>query len=143
MSGVKKELLTGAQLEALRLMAMGIPYKEIYSKLGVDRTTVYRWRRLPKFAEELSRLVEVATEESTEKVIRDISEIQDVVLDTLLDVAQHDASGGARVAAAKVLTEMMEKAEERAGRSDVMADQTEEIAGLLRIIHQEQVGPPN
>ncbi len=140
MSGVKKEPLTGGQREALRLMALGMPYKEIYSKLGVDRTTVYRWRRLPEFAAELSRIAEVVKAESTEKVIRDIGEIQDIVLDTLLDVAQHDVSGGARVAAARVLTEMMEKAEARSNQGNIMQDQSEEIKGLLQLIQQEQVG---
>ncbi|NOR71718.1 MAG: hypothetical protein GQ532_18860 [Methylomarinum sp.] len=47
-------------------------------------------------------------------------------------VAQNDISGSARV-----LTEMMQKAEERSSQNDVMQDQSDEIKNLLQLIHSE------
>ncbi len=133
--------LTAIQLRAARMTAMGISFNEIAAELDINRVTVYRWRQLPQFAEEVSRLVNTAREECKERVIRDISEIKDIVMNTLLDVAQYDTSGSARVAAARTLTEMVQKAEDRSDRSDVMRDQSEEIKGLLQLIQKEQLHP--
>jgi len=116
------------------MTAMGISFREIAAELDINRTTVYRWRKLPPFSEEVSRLVDAAKEESTDRVVRDISEIKDIVLSTLLDVAQYDDSGSARVSAARVLTEMVQKAEERSSSNNVMRDQSEEIKGLPQSI---------
>jgi hypothetical protein len=115
------------------MTAMSISFREISTELQINRATVYRWRQLPQFASELSRLVNTAREECKERVIRDISEIKDIVMNTLLDVAQYDTSGSARVSAARALTEMIQKAEDRSDWSDVMRDQSEEIKGLLHI----------
>ena len=125
--------LTETQLTAARMTAMGVSYGEIASKLDVNRTTVYRWRKLPEFSTEVSALVDTVKKENRERVVRDISYIKDIVLDTLLDVAQNDVSGSARVAAARVLTEMMQKAEERSSQNDVMRDQSGEIKDLLQL----------
>lgn len=132
--------LAEPQLRAARMIAMGESYNDISAQLGIDRTTIYRWRKNSDFAAEISRLIETAMEEGRNRVARDVSEINDIVLDTLLDVAQNDASGSARVSAARVLTELVDKAEERASRSDynVMQDQSEEIRGILEDIKQEQ-----
>ncbi len=132
-SGVE---LSEPQLRAARMIAMGEPYNDISSQLGIDRTTIYRWRKLPEFSAEAKRLVEPATLEGRNRVIRDVSEINDVVLTTLLDVAQNDASGSARVSAARALTDLVDKAEERAKHVDydVMRDQSGEIKALLEDI---------
>ncbi len=132
--------LTDIQLKAARMIAMGIGINHIASQLSINRTTIYRWRKLPNFSDELSHLASTAKTESAERVIRDIAEIKDVVLSTLLDVAQHDASGSARVSAARVLTELMEKTEGRTSQNDVMRDQSDEIKGLLQLIQQEHIG---
>ena len=132
--------LTELQLRAARMTAMGVSYGEIASKLDVNRTTVYRWRKLPGFSAEVSALVDTVKKENRERVVRDISDIKDIVLDALLDVAQYDVSGSARVSAARVLTEMMQKAEERSNQNDVMRDQSGEIKDLLQLIHSEQTG---
>lgn len=137
---MKDTELTEIQLKAARMTAMGISYGEIASKLDINRTTVYRWRKLPEFSAEVSALVDTVKKENRERVVRDISDIKDIVLDTLLDVAQYDVSGSARVAAARVLTEMMQKAEERSNQNDVMRDQSDEIKDLLQLIHSEQTG---
>jgi transposase-like protein len=135
--------LTEIQLRAARLMAMGEPYKDIAQELGVDRTTLYRWRRLSAFSSELSRLTEAAVEEGRSRVVRDVSEINDIILSTLVDVAENDTSGSARVSAARVLVEMVERAEERAAQvsHDVMKDQSEEIRLLLEEISAQQSTP--
>lgn len=132
--------LTEPQLRAARMIAMGEPYSDIASELGIDRTTIYRWRKLLVFSAEVKRLVEAATLEGRNRVIRDVSEINDVILGTLLDVAQNDSSGGARVSAARALTELVERAEDRAqcAEYNVMRDQSVEIRGLLEEIRTEQ-----
>ncbi len=132
--------LTEIQLKAARMTAMGISFGEIASELNINRTTIYRWRKLPPFSAEISRLVDAAKEENKDLVVRDISEIKDIVLTTLLDVAQYDDSGSARVSAARVLTEMVEKAESRSDKNNVMRDQSDEIKGLLQLIHNERSG---
>jgi len=133
--------LNEPQLRAARMIAMGDSYKDISAQLGIDRSTIYRWRSLRHFSTEVSRLVDTAMEEGRERVVRDVSEINDVILSTLLDVAQHDASGGARVSAARALTDLVDRAEERAKMAgvDVMRDQSEDIKGLLEAIREEQL----
>ena len=133
--------LTEAQLRAARLIAMGMGYKEVAGELDIDRTTLYRWRKLPVFADEVSRLMESAREETRERVVRDISEINDIVLSTLLDVAQNDSSGSARVQAARTLGEMVQRAEERArdGGNDLMRDRSGEIKASLEQIRKEKL----
>lgn len=132
--------LNEPQLRAARMIAMGDSYKDISAQLGIDRSTIYRWRNLQHFSAEVSRLVDTAMEEGRERVVRDVSEINDVILSTLLDVAQHDVSGGARVSAARALTDLVDRAEERAKTAgvDVMRDQSEDIKGLLEAIREEQ-----
>lgn len=136
--------LAEPQLRAARMIAMGESYNDISAQLDIDRTTIYRWRKLPSFAAEVSRLIETAMEEGRSRVVRDVSEINDIVLNTLLDVAQNDASGSARVTAARALSDLVEKAEERASPSEhnVMQDQSVEIRGLLEEIKQEQGTTP-
>lgn len=131
--------LTEPQLRAARMIAMGEPYNDIASQLAIDRTTIYRWRKLPEFSTEVKRLVEAATLEGRSRVVRDVSEINDVILTTLLDVAQNDASGSARVSAARALTDLVDKAEERAKHvdNDVMRDQSGEIKALLEDIRAQ------
>ena len=132
--------LTEPQLRAARMIAMGDPYNTIASELGIDRTTVYRWRKLPVFSAEVKRLVEAATLAGRNRVIRDVAEINEVILSTLLDVAQHDASGSARVSAARALTDLVTRAEERAkdDQFDVMQDQSNEIKAILEDLRAGQ-----
>lgn len=125
------------QLDAARMIAMGISFNEIAEELQVHRSTVYRWRQLPYFASEVTRLADAAQQESHERMIKDITEVKDIILGTLLDVAQNDASGSARVSAARVLNEMVTKAEDTYGVENVMQDQSEEIKGMLKLIHQQ------
>jgi transposase-like protein len=129
--------LTEVQLRATRKIAMGIGFDEIASELSINRATLYRWRKLPHFAYEVTHLVDAVKEESRERVVRDVSEINDIVLSTLLDVAQNDSSGSARVSAARALTEMVQKAGERTSDNDVMKDQSSEIKALLQLIQKD------
>lgn len=135
--------MTEPQLRAARMIAMGESYNDISSQLGIDRTTIYRWRKLSEFSTEVKRLVEAAALEGRNRVVRDVSEINDVVLTTLLDVAQNDASGSARVSAARALTDLVERAEERSKRDqfDVMQDQSGEIKAILANIRAGQALP--
>ena len=79
--------------------------------------------------------------ESRERVVRDVNDISDIVLNTLLDVAQHDTSGSARVSAARALTDLVDRAEDRAKRDtfDVMQDQSSHIKALLEDIRDKQL----
>lgn len=136
-------VLTEVQLRAARLLAMGESYKNIATQLGVDRTTIYRWRKLSTFSAELSQLTGAAMAEGRDRVVRDVTEINDIILSTLVDVAENDTSGSARVSAARVLVEMVERAEERAAQTDhdVMKDQSTEIRLLLEEIKGQQTSP--
>ena len=133
--------LSEAQLRAARLIAMGMGYKDVATELGVNRTTLYRWRRSPAFSEQVSRLMASAREGVQERVIRDVAEVKDLVLDTLIDVARNSTQDSARVAAARTLGEFMERAEERArqNQNDVMRDQSGEIRAILEHIRQEKL----
>ena len=128
--------LTEPQLRAARMVAMGEAYNDIASQLDIDRTTIYRWRKQSQFAAEVKQLADAVSQEGRKRAVRDVSEINDIVLNTLLDVAQNDASGSARVSAARALTDLVEKAEERAKHVDydVMRDQSGEIKALLEDI---------
>jgi transposase-like protein len=132
--------LTEIQLRAARLLAMGESHKNISQQLGIDRTTIYRWRKLPTFSAELSQLTEAAMAEGRNRVVRDVTEINDIILSTLVDVAENDASGSARVSAARVLVDMVERAEDRADQAthNVMKDQSGEIRLLLEEIKAQQ-----
>ena len=142
-SSTQERELTEVQLRAARLLAMGESYKNISTQLGVDRTTIYRWRKLPPFSAELSKLTGAAMAEGRDRVVRDVTEINDIILSTLVDVAENDTSGSARVSAARVLVEMVERAEERAAQTDhdVMKDQSTEIRLLLEEIKGQQTSP--
>ena len=131
--------MTEIQFQAARMIAMGIKIKDIASGLSVDRTTIYNWKKLPGFTSEVARLVELAKVETGVRVVRDIAEIKDIVLSTLIDVAQNDASGSARVSAAKVLSEMVEKAEGESSQDSVMVDQSDKIINMLEVIQKEQL----
>jgi len=89
--------------------------------------------------DEVSRLMESAREETRERVVRDVSEVQDLVLDTMIDVARNDSSGSARVSAVRALKEYMDQAEERANAAgdDLMSDKSGEINAILEHIRQE------
>jgi hypothetical protein len=132
--------LTELQLRAARLMSMGVSHKDIAQQIGIDRTTIYRWRQLPAFSAELVNLAEAAKAGGRDRVVRDVSEINDIILSTLIDVAENDASGSARVSAARVLVEMVERAEERADQAsrDIMKDHSGEIRLLLQEIKAQQ-----
>ena len=71
--------------------------------------------------------------------MRDVAEVKDLVLDTLIDVARNSTQDSARVSAARTLGEYMERAEERAkqNQDDVMRDQSGEIKAILEHIRQE------
>ncbi len=129
--------LTTLQLDAARMVAMGINFSEIASELQLNRSTLYRWRQQEPFSKTVSQLVDNAARKGTEHMINDITDIKDVILGTLLDVAQNDSAGSARVSAARVLHEMVIRAEERADPDEVMKDQSEEIKSLLKLIQNQ------
>ena len=86
-----------------------------------------------------------AREEVQERVIRDVAEVKDLVLDTLIDVARNSTRGSRlRVAAARTLGEFMERAEERArhNENDVMRDQSGEIKAILEHIRSHPSSAP-
>jgi len=129
--------LSEVQLRAARLIAMGMGYMDVATELGVNRTTLYRWRMSPAFSEQVSRLMASARDGVRERVIRDVTEVKDLVLDALIDVARNSTQDSARVAAARTLGEFMERAEERArqNQNDVMRDQSGEIRVCSANIH--------
>ena len=130
--------LTETQINVTRMIAMGVSFDDIAREFGINRSTIYRWRKLDYFNEEIGRLVNTAKAQSSDRIIRDIEEIKDIVLSTLIDVAQNDSSGSARVSAAKVLSDMIETAEHRINNNNVMQDQSGEIKKLLQQIQADQ-----
>jgi transposase-like protein len=136
--------LSEAQLRAARLIAMGMGYKDVAGELDINRTTLYRWRKSSAFTDEVSRLMESACEGVRERVVRDVAEVKDLVLDTLIDVARNSTQDSARVSAARTLGEYMERAEERAkqNQDDVMRDQSGEIKAILEHIRKDHSSPP-
>jgi hypothetical protein len=123
---------------------MGMGFNEVASELGVSRTTLYRWRKSPTFSDEVTRLIDSASEGVRERVVRDVAEVRDLVPDTLIDVARNSTQDSARVAATRTLGEYMEQAEERArhNQDDVMRDQSGEIKAILEHIHKDHSAPP-
>jgi vacuolar-type H+-ATPase subunit H len=85
-----------------------------------------------------------AREGGRECVVRDVAEVKDLVLDTLIHVARNSTQDSARVSAARTLGEYMERAEERAkqNQDDVMRDQSGEIKAILEHIRQDHSAPP-
>ena len=136
--------LSEAQLRAARLIAMGMGYKDVATELGVNRTTLYRWRSFPAFSEQVSRLMSSAREGVQERVLRDVADVKDLVLDTLIDVARNSTQDSARVSAARTLGEFMERAEERAkqNQNDVMRDRSGEIRAILEHIRSHPSSDP-
>ena len=132
--------LTEVQLRAARLYAMGYSQQDIANEIGVDRTTLYRWRKQSAFADAIADLLQTVSREERNRVVKDISEINDIILSTLVDVAENDSSGAARVSAARVLVDMVERAEERSFQAnhDIMRDQSAEIRQLLEDIREGQ-----
>ena len=45
-------------MKAIALLVGGRTYAQAASELGVDRTTIFRWRREPEFSGELKRRLE-------------------------------------------------------------------------------------
>ena len=131
--------LTETQINVARMIAMGISFDDIAQEFDINRSTIYRWRKLDYFNDEVGRLVDAAQAQSSDRIIRDIEEIKDIVLGTLIDVAQNDSSGSARVSAAKVLSEMIETTEHRVNNDNVMQDQSGEIKKLLQQIQSDQL----
>ena len=134
---IHNDHLTESQLKAARMIAMGIDFSTIADELSINRSTLYRWRKAPLFHTEVSQLITTMKTETRKRVINDISEIKDIALETLLDVAQNDSSGSARVSAARVLTELVQRAEERIDESDIMRDQSSEIRSILSAIQRD------
>ena len=129
--------LTETQINVARKIAMGINFDDIAQEFGINRSTIYRWRKLDHFNDEIVRLLVAAKTQSSDRIIRDIEEIKDVVLGSLIDVAQYDSSGSVRVSAVKVLADMIETAEHRIKNNNVMQDQSREIKKLLQQIQAD------
>lgn len=124
--------LTEKQNQAARLIALGFDYTDISKEIGVGRATLYRWRKKTEFDCLVSELLTASQQQNHQALIRDIDQINELVLSTLQDVAINDSSGSARVAAAKALSDLVVRAEERASEKDsVMIDQSSEIKKLI------------
>ena len=140
MKNISKRIF-GNQLRAAQLIAKGLPTVEIAKELDIDRATLWRWRKHPEFMAELSRLSDAIKKENKSRLILDVAQIQELVLETLVDVAQNSNQDSARVQAARTLKEYMDRSEERAKERnrEVMQDQSEEIRAILGSIRQEKL----
>lgn len=76
--------LTPLQVTAVLLLALGEPAYRVAEKLGVDKLTVYAWRRLPAFQEAHAAVVR----ERVEALIAKLDEAQTLALQTLIDQLQ-------------------------------------------------------
>ena len=134
--------LSETQMKAVSLLALGTPVTDIATACGVTRMTIHNWRKLPAFRDHLEDLLAQAKEQAGHAIIRDIAEVKELVLGTLIDVARNDSSGSARVAAARTLKEYMDEAQRRAQEADndLMADRSGEIKAILEHIKNEKAG---
>src|SRR5262245_56005656 len=60
--------LSQQRIAAIELLLRGLSDAEVGAELGVDRGTVYRWRRSPGFAMELDRQRRARFEQSVARV---------------------------------------------------------------------------
>jgi transposase-like protein len=88
---------------ALLLVAAGRGSIEVANELGVDRTTVWRWRRRPDFQEELGELQGQQRTELHDKVQKLANKAVDV-LESVMDDAE--AGGSARVQACRAALDL-------------------------------------
>lgn len=100
--------LTPMQVTAVMLLALGEPAYKVAEKLGVERMTVYAWRRLPAFQEASA----VVVQERVEALIAKLDEAQTLALQTLIDQLEatnlgrdgnHHPDNAARIRAAEAL----------------------------------------
>lgn len=76
--------LTPLQVTAVLLLALGEPAYRVAEKLGVDKLTVYAWRRIPAFQEAHAAVVR----ERVEALVAKLDEAQTLALQTLIDQLQ-------------------------------------------------------
>lgn len=48
-----QKFLTAQQLQAVELLAAGLPVQQVAEQLGVCRKTLYRWHGIPEYKQEL------------------------------------------------------------------------------------------
>jgi hypothetical protein len=77
--------LSQQRMKAIELLLRGLSDAEVGAELGVDRGTVYRWRRSPGFAMELERQRRAMFDQSVARV--------QSMLDPVLDLLQRQLAG--------------------------------------------------
>jgi hypothetical protein len=97
------ESLTAKQLAAVGLLAAGKAYTDVAAELGVDRKTVWSWRRDPAFAAALSAELEDLREAIQTRVLA----LADKALNALEQTLDSGDSDSARVAAARLVLDRL------------------------------------
>ena len=93
--------LSHPQIRAIDLMLQGLTDAQVAEQLGVDRTTIFRWRKSETFARELDRHRQAILEQSTARL--------QSLLKPAMDILQKQLVGGdpkAQLRAAALLVRM-------------------------------------
>lgn len=75
--------LTKPQLEAIARLADGMTQAETQSALNVSRTTLYRWTKIPEFANELEAEIERRKSRAIAQYQQAADEVQDKEIESL------------------------------------------------------------
>lgn len=98
-----EESLTAKQVVAVSLLAAGKAFTDVAAELGVDRKTIWSWRRDPAFAAALSTEREVIREGLQDRVLA----LADKALNALERTFDSGDSDSARVAAARLVLDRL------------------------------------
>jgi hypothetical protein len=93
--------LTKVQVTALSMLSSGEGVQATATAVGVSRTVLWRWSKLPAFQEALEAIRKARIEAAGHA----IAEAQEAAVEALLDVARNGQNEPARVNAAKTILE--------------------------------------
>jgi hypothetical protein len=80
--------LKARQLNAIQLLAVGVPAYKVAAKLEVSTMTIYRWQKLPAFEEKLNAIATSGLEEIAKKMnattLTAVETLQEILCDMTL-----------------------------------------------------------
>jgi DNA-binding CsgD family transcriptional regulator len=82
-NAIQAQQLTTQQIQAIERLLQGRTDIQVAAELGVDRSTIYRWRRSSFFAEVLGKLRAQAWEQSAQRMQSLIDPALDLLNETL------------------------------------------------------------
>ncbi len=85
---VNKRLLKPVQLNAVQMLALGIPAYQVAAKLEVSTMTIYRWQRQPAFEARLGAITSSGLEEIAKKMNATTLTAVETLQEILCDMTQ-------------------------------------------------------